>query len=116
MTKIVMAAALAIVLAVATGVGAEQARDVTTAPVVVKEVKPDYPTAAKSEKQQGTVVLSVTVKADGRVGDVRVDKSLTPKLDAEAVKAAKQWRFKPGTKNGKAVPVETKLEMTFTVR
>jgi TonB family protein len=112
MTKIVMAAALAIVLAVAAGVGAEQARDVTTAPVVVKEVKPDYPKGA----QQGTVVLSVTVKADGRVGDVRVDKSLTPKLDAEAVKAAKQWRFKPGTKNGKAVPVETKLEMTFTVR
>jgi len=37
-------------------------------------------------------------------------------LDDEAVKALKQWRFSPGTKDGKPVPVVVELEMTFTLR
>jgi hypothetical protein len=28
----------------------------------------------------------------------------------------KQWEFKPGTKDGKAVPVEVAVEMTFTLK
>jgi TonB family protein len=37
-------------------------------------------------------------------------------LDAEAVKAVKQWLFTPGTKNGKPVPVKVDIEMTFTLK
>jgi protein TonB len=56
------------------------------------------------------------VQPDGTVGDVRVTKALNPGLDQEAIKAVKQWRFKPGHKDGKAVPVRVTLEMTFTLR
>jgi outer membrane biosynthesis protein TonB len=35
-------------------------------------------------------------------------------LDAEAVKAAKQWTFKPGLKAGKPVPVRVTIEMGFS--
>ena len=37
-------------------------------------------------------------------------------LDQEAIKAAKQWRFSPGMKQGVAVPVLVTISMGFTLR
>ena len=37
-------------------------------------------------------------------------------LDTQAVEAARQWLFKPGTKDGKPVAVRVALEMTFTLK
>ena len=37
-------------------------------------------------------------------------------LDAQAVKAAKQWLFKPGMKAGKPVAVQISIELTFTLK
>jgi protein TonB len=90
--------------------------DGVSAPVLVKEVKPQYTAKAKDAKIQGTVVLECVVETDGRVGDVKVTKALDEDLDLEAVKAARQWRFEPGKKDGKAVRVQITLEMTFTLR
>ena len=89
-----------------------------TLPAVVKEVKPVYTAEAKAAGIQGGVTLRVVVRADGSVGDVQVTQSLDKEygLDDEAVKAARQWEFKPGTKDGKAVPVQISLEMTFTLK
>ena len=118
MTKLIVAC-VAIAGLVSTAAGAanqKPAEDVTVAPVVIKEVKPDFPKAAMKEGKQGAVWISVRVEPDGTVGAAKIIKPLSPKLDAEAIKAAKQWRFKPGTKNGKAVAVDTQLEMTFTLR
>src|SRR4051812_29376636 len=95
---------------------ATQPTDVTTAPVLVKDVKPSYTKAAMDARLQGTVVMAVTVKSDGSVGKVRVTQHLSPDMDAQAVKAAKQWRFSPGTKNGKPVRVEIPVEMSFSLR
>ena len=93
-----------------------QAAAVTTAPILIKEVKPSYTAEAMRKKQQGRVGLMLTVKPDGSVGKVRVTQRLSRELDAEAVKAARQWRFEPGTKNGKPASVDTAIEMTFTLR
>jgi protein TonB len=89
-----------------------------TAPQIEKEVKPVYTDAAKKERIQGTVKMDVVVLADGAVGDVTVTQSLDKKhgLDDEAVKAVRQWRFVPGKKDGKAVPVLVEIEMTFTLK
>ena len=87
------------------------------APVVVREVKPQYTDDAKSRKVQGSVELEEVITSDGSVReDVRVVKSLDPDLDAQAVTAAKQWQFKPGTKDGKPVDVLVRIEMTFTLK
>jgi TonB family protein len=90
--------------------------DGVSAPVLVKEVKPQYTAEAKDAKVQGTVLIECVVETDGSVGDVRVTKSLDEDLDLEAVKAVRQWRFEPGKKDGKAVRVQITLEMTFTLR
>jgi len=86
-------------------------------PVLSYEVKPKYTKDAMDRKVQGTVGLKAIVQADGTVADqVEVTKSLDPDLDEAAITAAKQWRFRPGTKDGTAVNVQVNLEMTFTLR
>jgi protein TonB len=99
------------------GVASAQDLARTTMPVLIKEVKPEYTKSAMDRRIQGSVELAVVVQADGTVGDnVRVTKSLDPELDQQAIRAAKQWRFRPGTKDGEPVPVEVNLELTFTLR
>ena len=87
-----------------------------SAPVVVKEVKPQYTAKAREAGIQGFVVLDCVVETDGSVGNVKVTKSLDEELDQQAVNAARQWRFEPGKKDGKAVRVQITLEMTFTLK
>jgi len=61
-----------------------------------------YTASAMRAGIEGAVRLQVVVNADGTVGDVMVDRSLdrTHGLDDEAVKAAKQWQFTPGSVKG----------------
>jgi periplasmic protein TonB len=89
-----------------------------TLPSVVKEVRPEYTKEAKEARIQGTVLLDCVVLTDGKVGNVSVSRSLdsTFGLDQEAVKAAKQWLFKPGTKDGKPVAVRVMIELTFMLK
>lgn len=78
--------------------------------------KPAYSRDAVQAKIQGNVSVSAVVEKDGTVGGVSVVQSLDPGLDAEAVRAARMWRFEPGRKDGKPVPVQVTLEMTFTLK
>lgn len=89
-----------------------------TLPRVVKEVKPVYTPAAMKAKIQGTVWMTAVVLASGDVGDVAVVKSLDTEhgLDQQAIDATRQWKFEPGTREGKPVRVEVTIEMTFTLK
>ena len=88
-----------------------------TIPRLLKDVKPQYTSDAMRAKIQGSVMLECVVLTDGTVGDVRVIRSLdgTYGLDQEAIKAAKQWKFAPGTRNGEPVPVMVSIELTFVL-
>jgi TonB family protein len=69
-----------------------------------------------SARIQGTVEMEAVVETNGKVGEVRVVRSLDKDygLDDEAVKAVKQWKFKPLTaKDGNAVPVLVQMEISF---
>lgn len=101
-----------------TGGGPHRPGSGVTIPRPLKEVKPQYTADAMRAKVQGTVWVECVVQIDGTVGDVKVVRSLDPVfgLDAEAVKAARQWRFIPGTLKGEPVPVLITIELTFTLR
>jgi len=88
-----------------------------TVPSVVHEVRPIYTAEAMRRKVNGTVLLNAVVLPTGRVGDVVVAVSLDKEfgLDDEAVKALKDWRFEPGTKEGRPVPVIVSVEMTMNI-
>jgi protein TonB len=87
-------------------------------PRVLREVKPAYTAEAMRAKVQGVVLLECVVMPDGSVGRVEVVKSLdgTFGLDQEAIKAARQWRFAPGTRFGEPVAVLVTIELQFTLR
>ena len=85
-------------------------------PVLVREVKPKYTKDAMERKVQGSVELEAVVLTDGTIGDVTVKTALDPDLDEQAVKALKEWRFRPGTKDAKAVDVIVQVELTFTLK
>jgi TonB family protein len=87
-----------------------------TLPKVVHEVKPSYTRAAREARIQGVVTVEAVVLPGGAVGDLRVTAPLEPSLDAEAIRAVKQWRFDPGRKDGKAVPVQVMIDLTFTLK
>lgn len=87
-------------------------------PIPVQEVRPRYTVEAIRAKVEGSVLLEAVVLPDGTVGEVQVIKSLDPSfgLDEEAVKAARRWRFSPGTRFGEPVAVRVSLTLTFTLR
>jgi TonB family protein len=89
-----------------------------TLPQVTNEVKPEYTPAAMQARIQGTVWLLTVVLPNGDVGEVTVSKSLDKEygLDDAAIAAARQWKFRPGTKDGKPVAVEVTIELTFTLK
>ena len=100
------------------GGGAYRPGSGVSVPEVLTEVKPQYTAEAMRAKVQGVVWLECIVLPDGSVGDVRITKSLDSVfgLDQEAIKAARRWRFKPGIREGKPVPVIITIELTFTLR
>ena len=87
-------------------------------PRLLLEVKPQYTADAMRAKIQGTAILDCVVGADGAVGECDVVRSLdsTFGLDHEAVRAARQWRFAPGRRQGQPVPVLVTIELMFTLR
>ena len=89
-----------------------------SAPVPIKRVDPVYPKKAMDAKVTGAVVLDVVVQPDGRTSDIKVAKSLdtTYGLDEEAVKAAQQWVFEPGKKDGTPVAVPVQITMEFLLK
>lgn len=101
-----------------TGGGVYRPGNGVTLPRVLREVKPQYTSDAMRAKVQGTVLLECVVRPDGAVGDIQVIRSLDPTfgLDQEAIRAAKQWRFAPGTRLGEPVAVLITIELTFTLR
>ena len=89
-----------------------------TLPQPTRQVKAEYTGEAMRQMIEGDVLLGVVVKADGSVGDVTVKESLDSVygLDDNAVKAIKQWAFRPGTKDGKPVGVRVDVKMKFTLK
>ena len=83
-------------------------------PEAITRVPPDYPEIARASGTEGTVMLQALVGKDGKVKDVRVVKSV-PVLDDAAVKAVKQWVFKPALSNNKPVAVWVAVPVRFSL-
>ena len=101
-----------------TGGGVYRPGNGVESPRLLRNVRPNYTAEAMRAKVQGIVRLEGIVLPDGTVGDVKVIRSLDSVfgLDQEAIKAAKQFRFVPGTRFGQPVAVLVQFEIEFTLR
>jgi protein TonB len=83
-------------------------------PRKVKNVAPAYPEVAARGKIEGVVLLEVTIRPDGRVGEISVLRGI-PLLDAAAVAAARQWVFAPTLLDGVPVSVTMTVPVRFSL-
>jgi protein TonB len=89
-----------------------------TRPIEVRKGVPQYTSDAMRARIQGAVIVECVVQTSGMCSDLRVVRPLEPSfgLNDEAMKAARQWRFRPGTRMGEPVPVVVNLEVEFVLR
>jgi len=83
-------------------------------PEAITKVPPVYPDLAREANVDGTVMVQALVGKDGKVKDTRVVKSISM-LDEAAVKAVKQWVFKPALSNNKPVAVWVAVPVRFSL-
>jgi TonB family protein len=74
---------------------------------------PEYSKEAKKKKYEGVVVLLAVVTTEGKATNINVAKSPELGLDEKAIEAVRKWRFKPAMKDGKPVPAQVPIEVTF---
>ena len=84
-----------------------------SSPIVLYKVEPEYSEEARKAKYQGVVLLAVEVWEDGIAHNIRILRSLGLGLDDKAVEAVKQWKFRPGKKDGKPVKVAAQIQVSF---
>lgn len=83
--------------------------------IIVKKDKAAYTTEARDKNVSGDVILSVTFKGDGTLGDITLVKSLHDGLDDMAFQAAKKIKFVPALIDGKGVDVVRRVQYGFSI-
>ena len=81
-------------------------------------MKPQYTPEAMQARIEGTVIMKAVIRTDGTPTDIEITRSLDSRygLDKQSMTALSQWRFEPGLKDGKPVPVLVTVEMQFRLK
>jgi len=82
-------------------------------PLPLKKVDPKYPPTALAERVQGEVVLYAVIRRDGSVDSIQLVRGIDRQLDANAMSALGQWKFRPAVKQGAAVELEAIVHIPF---
>ncbi len=76
------------------------------APRLVRKVEPAIPPSVRAKRvEAGMVIVEAIIMEDGTVGYPRILTSYEPDVDAEVLRAVKEWRYQPATQNGRPVRV-----------
>ena len=82
---------------------------------LAKNIK--YPVAAQQAKIEGRVIVQFVVGKDGSVSDVHTVRSVSPELDAEAIRVVSMMpKWNPGKQRGKAVSVSYTMPIMFRLQ
>jgi periplasmic protein TonB len=68
--------------------------------------RPPYPASARSKGHAGTVLVEFVIEENGRVTSAYVKKSSGwPELDQSAVSNMRRWKFSPGKRDKRSIPI-----------
>lgn len=80
-------------------------------------VAPRYPVESRRKREQGTVVLAVTLGPDGSVDAIDIARtSGFGRLDKAALDAVRRWRWSPTMRGGEPVPVTGTVDIPFILQ
>jgi TonB family protein len=85
-------------------------------PVPYRKVDPKYPPELRTLHVDGEVVLYAIIRKDGSVDSIQLVHSVDPRLDANAMEALAQWKFRPAEKRGEPVDLEAVVHIPFRSR
>jgi TonB family protein len=86
-------------------------------PALIRQTLPHYTDEAIKAKIQGVVVLQAVIRKNGSVDQPKIVRSLGYGLDQEAIRVVmSEWKFRPGSLNGRPVDVYATIEISFTLR
>ena len=91
---------------------AQQAAELS-GPVPLQKVDPKYPQTLINERVAGEVILYAVIRRDGSVDSIQVVRGIDQQLDANAIKALRQWKFRPGAKQGTPIELEAIVHIPF---
>ncbi len=80
-----------------------------------RRVQPEYPRAAQLMGKGGVVTLYAIIEGDGSPSHLKVIVSAGSALDQAALEAVRQWRYEPLVCDGKAIRVETTIDVLFAL-
>ncbi|MDT8394472.1 MAG: energy transducer TonB [Bacteroidales bacterium] len=75
-----------------------------------------YPEAALEDKAEGTVEVAFTVMTDGKKIDHRIVQSLTPELDAEALRICKLIMYYPAVQSSNKIIADVVVPVKFNIK
>jgi TonB family protein len=82
-------------------------------PVPLQKVDPKYPPTLITERVTGEVILYAVIRRDGSVDSIQLVRGIDEQLDANAMRALRQWKFRPGAKQGTPVDLEAIVHIPF---
>ena len=85
-------------------------------PVAVRKVDPKYPPTLIKERVEGEVILYAVIRRDGSVDSIQLVRGIDDQLDANAMQALAQWKFRPAERDGMPVELEAVVHIPFRFR
>jgi TonB family protein len=85
-------------------------------PVALRKVDPKYPPELRTLHVDGEVLLYAIIRKDGSVDSIQLVHSVDPLLDANAMEALAQWKFRPAERQGQPVDLEAVVHIPFRSR
>ncbi|HSS19023.1 MAG TPA: energy transducer TonB [Pyrinomonadaceae bacterium] len=82
---------------------------------VIAKPEPTYTESARKFGVEGTVVIRCVFSSSGEISDLQVVKRLPHGLTEKALSAAREIKFIPATKDGRAVTMYIQLEYNFNL-
>ena len=79
----------------------------------LEELRAKYPPTLINEHVEGEVVLYAVIRTDGSVDSVELVRGLDEQLDANAMEALSQWKFRPASRQGAPVDLEAIVHIPF---
>jgi TonB family protein len=84
-------------------------------PLLIYKVDPEFTEKARKAKASGIVLVNFVVDKQGLPENVHVVHGVGNGLDAKAVEAVKQYKFKPAMRNDQPVEVALNVEVNFQI-